>query len=249
MNNSTNSDFNIVSVFFIVYNECKGVLVMDAYEAIRNAIIEGVYEPGKRLTEEHLATLLEISRTPIREALKKLETEGLVIPLKRGVSVRTYSHDDIRHIYDLRALLEGYAAHQAALFCTPDELAVLQKVNESYKEIVIRGRRSELNSDALKEIVKLNNIFHETVMQASKNAHIHFLMSKVFVLPLVFRSFYWYQIEEIEQSLEFHQTVFQAIQQKESERAKSAMVEHIYKGRDHVLRHLPADYLSKSENS
>ncbi|WP_370639189.1 GntR family transcriptional regulator, partial [Cohnella sp. REN36] len=73
---------------------------MNAYDFIRSAIIEGDYAPGQRLTEEALAAELHISRTPIREALKRLETEGLIVSLKRGVSVKTFSRESIRQIYD-----------------------------------------------------------------------------------------------------------------------------------------------------
>jgi DNA-binding GntR family transcriptional regulator len=209
---------------------------MEAYEFIRNAIIEGDYEPGMRLTEEFLAAELQLSRTPIREALKRLQTEGLITPLKRGLSVRTFSPQDIQQIYDLRALLEGYAASQAALLRSEHDVQVIKKINLLYAQAINRFDHS--HAVTIKEIARLNNRYHEAILAASHNNHIEFLISKVVVLPLVFRSFFWYDQPAVKQSLLDHQIILRAIELQDPDRAKTAMMEHIYKGRDHVLLHL-----------
>lgn len=221
---------------------------MDAYDFIRNAIIEGDYEPGQRLTEEYLASELNLSRTPIREAIKRLETEGMVTSLKRGVSVRTFHKDDIRQIYDLRALLEGYAASQAAMLRTEQGIEEMTITNKLYARTIERIDKSHPVND--KEIVRLNNKFHETVLLASKNDQLRFLISKVVVIPLVFRSFHWYDKQEMIRSCDDHQIILKAIQNQDSDRAKTAMLEHIYKGRDHVLRHLSqnSEAMNKEES-
>ncbi|CAM3867164.1 GntR family transcriptional regulator [Cytobacillus oceanisediminis] len=209
---------------------------MDAYEFIKDAIIEGKFVPGMRLAEESLAKEMNLSRTPIREAIKQLEAEGLVIPLKRGVSVRHFTKEDIRQIYDLRTLLEGYAASQAAIHRTEDDLLKMEKANVLYEEAINRNVESDM--DSLKDIVEVNQKFHEAIVAASNNEHIHFHISKVVVVPIVFRSFYWYNSFQLKQSLEVHKTILEAIKSRESERARIAMHEHIYQGRDHVLKHL-----------
>lgn len=209
---------------------------MDAYEFIKEAIIEGKFVPGMRLAEESLAKELNLSRTPIREAIKQLEAEGLVIPLKRGVSVRHFTKEDIRQIYDLRTLLEGYAASQAAIHRTEDDLLKMEEANVLYEEAINRYVESDMNS--LKDIVEVNQKFHEAIVAASNNEHIYFHISKVVVVPIVFRSFYWYNSFQLKQSLEVHKTILKAIINREPERARIAMHEHIYQGRDHVLKHL-----------
>jgi DNA-binding GntR family transcriptional regulator len=209
---------------------------MDAYKYIKEAIIHGKYEPGMRLGEESLARELKLSRTPIREAIKQLESEGLVTPLKRGVSVRHFTREDIQQIYDLRTLLEGYAASQAALHRTDEDIEKMKEANSRYEEAIERYKESDLNS--IKEIVNFNQQFHEAIISACKNPHIYFHLSKVVVVPLVFRSFYWYDSFELKRSLEVHKTILSAIQNQDSERARVAMTEHIYQGRDQVLAHL-----------
>ena len=210
---------------------------MDPYSHIKDAIITGKYEPGERLTEESLANALNISRTPIREAIKQLESDGLVTPLKRGVIVRRFTKEDVRQIYDLRALLESYAASQAAYYRSEYDIEQMVDTNVKYSETIERLTNKH-DTSHIHEIVKLNQMFHDTILKAARNEHLHFHISKVVVLPLVFRSFYWYDKMELMRSLEFHQTILKAIKNRESERAKIAMQEHIYHGRDHVLNHL-----------
>jgi DNA-binding GntR family transcriptional regulator len=209
---------------------------MDAYEYIKGAIIDGKFEPGMRLGEEFLAKELNLSRTPIREAIKHLEADGLVVPLKRGVGVRNFTTEDIRQIYDLRTILEGYAASQAAIYRTDDDIRKMEEANIVYEQVINEHVQSDM--DSIKEIVAVNQRFHEVIIQAANNAHIHFHLSKVVVVPIVYRSFYWYNDYQLKQSLEVHKTILQAIRNKEPERAKIAMHEHIYQGRDHVLKHL-----------
>jgi DNA-binding GntR family transcriptional regulator len=211
---------------------------MDAYENIKEAIIMGVYEAGQRLTEEHLAAEWNLSRTPIREALKRLESEGLIVSLKRGVSVKSFSKADISQIYDLRAMLEGYTASQAALHRTNIDLDSMTLIHNSYVRAIDKLPDQSLVYGDIKEIVRLNNEFHESIFLASKNDYARFLVSKVFVIPLVYRSFYWFEKHEMVQSMQAHQIILDAVQNTDPDRAKAAMLEHIYRGRDHVLRHI-----------
>ncbi|MYL71673.1 FCD domain-containing protein [Halobacillus litoralis] len=209
---------------------------MEAYERIKKSIIEGAYAPGTRLTEENLAKELQISRTPIREAIKRLETERLISPLKRGVIVSEFNTEDIRQIYNLRALLEGYAAAEAAVNRSDEDIEAMERCNEQFKDLLETPTYER--TERLNEIMELNNQFHSAVYNASHNEHLRFHISSVTVLPLVFRSFYWYNEYQLKKSLELHQTISVAIQANEPDRAKTAMQEHIYQGRDHVLKNI-----------
>src|SRR3982750_741569 len=99
-----------------------------ATELIRNAIIEGRLEPGRRLKEEELARELGISRTPVREALLVLQAEDLVVASpNRGATVRVHDARDLKEQYELRALLEGLATRRAAERITKDEVELLRE--------------------------------------------------------------------------------------------------------------------------
>jgi DNA-binding GntR family transcriptional regulator len=212
---------------------------LSAYESIKDSIIQGVYKPGERLTEEYLANELNLSRTPIREAIRRLETEGLVTPLKRGIIVKTFTRDEIRQVYDLRALLEGYAAGQAAIHRSDEDIEQLKEANKPFIEVVKNYKQPDYLTN--NQIMETNKIFHHAVCSASKNEYISLLISNVVVVPLIFRSFYWYDLERLKRSVITHETIITAIINYDSERAKTAMLEHIYLGRDLVLKSLDAN--------
>ncbi|MEN1968331.1 GntR family transcriptional regulator [Lentibacillus sp. N15] len=209
---------------------------MDAYTYIKKAILHGDFRPKMRLTEEFLANELQISRTPIREALKQLEAEGLTVSMKRGIRVRHYTKEDIQQIYDVRTLLEGYAAAQASIHRTDLDIQALETANESYKQVI--HDHFHTGQSTIEDILDINRNFHDCVIQASKNQHIYSHIAKVVVLPLIFRSFYWFNEKQMHQSLDSHNTILQAIQEQDIERARVAMHEHIYHGRDQVLFHI-----------
>jgi len=208
---------------------------MEPYNEIKNLIITGKYEPGKRLTEEELANTLNISRTPIRQAIHQLQFEGLVTQLKKGVIVREFTKKDIEQIYNLRAVLEGYATREAALNRTTEDLTIMQDANHEYKTAV--KNYITTNSDDLSHIFKSNKKFHDRLLLASKNDYLKFHIDKVVVLPLVFRSFYWYNEDELYRSYTIHHSIIEAIKNHDFERANTAICEHIYQARDHVLKH------------
>lgn len=210
---------------------------MDAYNYIKNAIIEGEFEAGKRLTEEFLANLLQLSRTPIREALNRLSTEGLLISLKRGMAVRSYSSKDIIQIYDLRAIMEGYAAGYAAEKRTEVDLFEIEEINKSFNETVDKFKETGSHDKKLiiKDLYRYNSQFHEKVLDICDNPYLDFFISKVTVLPIMYSSFSLYSQEEVAESLKSHNSLIKAIRNKEIERAKIIMMEHIYQGRDNAL--------------
>lgn len=97
------------------------------YEQLKKAVLSGIYPVGERLREHDLAVKLEVSRTPVREALRRLESEGLLEALpKHGLVVKGYTDDDIREIYMIREALESLAAEFAAINATPEDIALLE---------------------------------------------------------------------------------------------------------------------------
>jgi DNA-binding GntR family transcriptional regulator len=159
-----------------------------ATELIREAIIDGTLEPGQRLKEEELARELGISRTPIREALLMLQAEGLVdaIP-NRGAMVRVHTSVDLEDLYQLRALLEGYAARRAATRITDEEIEVLRASCERF---------DALDSEKeLREFVRENMVFHSTILDIAGSARLSSMVRRVIELPLVYRSYIWYSTD------------------------------------------------------
>src|SRR5690349_20497608 len=108
-----------------------------AYDAIRGRIVDGAVAPGQWLRESSVADSLGLSRTPVREALRMLATEGVIemVP-NRGARVVSWTTADIDEVYRLRALLEGHGAALAARAATPEQLAHIQRLGETYERAV-----------------------------------------------------------------------------------------------------------------
>lgn len=205
-----------------------------ASELIREAIIDGRLAPGQRLKEEELAQELGMSRTPVREALLLLQSEGLVdsVP-RRGATVRSYALDDLDDMYQLRAVLEGYAARRAATRMTPADIARL-------KESCVRFEGLSV-ADELAEIVKENLHFHQVITQAAASPRLERMVRKVIEIPLVYKSFHWYSAEQKLISEHYHRQLTHALETDDAERAELIMKEHVLEARDFLLAQLAGD--------
>jgi DNA-binding GntR family transcriptional regulator len=139
-------------------------------EHIRDAIISGSLKAGSRVSEPELAERYGISRTPIREAFRQLESEGYltVIP-RRGAVVSEFSQKDIEDFYAIKSILEGYAARQACNRLTDKELDRLQANNERLAELA--GLKD------IKAFIKVHNDFHEIFIKAADNEKLHDLIT------------------------------------------------------------------------
>jgi DNA-binding GntR family transcriptional regulator len=202
-----------------------------AGEVIREAIIDGRLPPGQRLKEEELARELGMSRTPVREALLMLESDGLVesIP-RRGATVRSYAVGDLDDVYQLRALLEGYSARRAARRISTEDVARLEESCDRFDRL-----RAE---DDLPDLVKENLLFHSVIHEAAASDRLGALVRKVIEIPLVYKSFYWYSPEQKLISQQYHRQLTRALRQGDGERAELIMKEHVLEARDFLLAHL-----------
>jgi DNA-binding GntR family transcriptional regulator len=188
-------------------------------DLIRDAILHGRLLPGERLKEDLIARELQVSRTPVREALAILQTEGLLdAPHNRGAIVRTYSPDDLDEMYELRGIVEGAAAARAAARRTETQLEVLRESCEHFERIA---------SDDLEGLVTENARFHDTILEASASKRITAEVLQLRAIPLSYQSYAWYGESELAISQEFHNRVFAAIEAQDEERAERDMREHL----------------------
>ena len=195
-----------------------------ATELIREAILDGRLPPGQRLKEEELAREFGISRAPVREALLVLQTEGLIDAApNRGAVVRSHDGNDLEDLYQLRALLEGYAARRAATNITDAALLGLWGSCERF-EALIEGD--------VQELVKENLLFHNVILDAANSRRVAELVRKVIELPLVYRSYIWYSVEQRRISAHYHRQITKALEARDGERAELVMKEHVFEARD-----------------
>lgn len=189
----------------------------DAYEMILEAIDTGTYKPGSRLVESELADRFGVSRTPIREALQRLETQSLLTRDGRSLIVASLDHSQLSELYVVRGALEGLAARLAARHSTPEELAVLRDMLESDRKLV---------SDP-EAMSRANRRFHKQIHLASHN---RFLVQQ---LDLVHRSMALLASTSIAvagrptDTLEEHERIVHAIETGDGDAADKALRDHI----------------------
>lgn len=134
-----------------------------AYEAIRARILTGEFAPGAHLKEEELAEVCGVSRTPIRDALRALSAEEYVrVVPNHGTFVAEWSDDDIKDIFTLRSMLEGYAARLAAARAMPGHIEEMSHLNRIIKEMLEKDGEPDLDL-----FLTSNRRFHEIITEAA----------------------------------------------------------------------------------
>ncbi|MFC7496974.1 MULTISPECIES: GntR family transcriptional regulator [unclassified Nocardioides] len=208
-----------------------------AYEALRTAIIEGQLGPGERIVEQRVAAELNVSRTPVREAVRMLAADGLVVASRhRGATVRTLDRSEVRDLYGLRARLEAYAAELASSRATADDVEELDAGIAEFDVALHRGDLSDLDRTRL--VNQANKRVHNAVVQASGHGRLGQMLANTVDVPMVFSAFRFFNRAELERSNNFHRYIRDQIAAGEPRRAASLMYEHIMQGRDQVLRQL-----------
>jgi DNA-binding GntR family transcriptional regulator len=217
----------------------KGSRPFGILERLRALILTGEYGPDERLIEEQLAERLGVSRTPVRQALTMLEAEGLVeITPNRGATVCSFSIDDVWDIYDMRAVLEGHAARRAAARIERRELERLRELVEGMEGLP--GRFDD-HEEEIRALVALNQEFHGTIVEASRNRRLERLINRTVEIPLMFKAFFWYTPHERTISNHYHRQILGALEKGDADRAEIIMREHVYEGRDFVIKALEGD--------
>jgi DNA-binding GntR family transcriptional regulator len=191
------------------------------YAAIRHQILTGQRSGGEWLREEELASGLSVSRTPVREALRRLAAEGLVQHERnRGVRVASWTDQDLDEIFSLRSVLEPWASALAAGSGSAplEELASLADQMD---------RAASRRAPDFDEITRLNNAFHRLVLEASGNRRLVTMLTAVVDVPLVWRTFSHYSPEALMRSLAHHHELVDALRAGDPGWAESVMRSHV----------------------
>jgi GntR family transcriptional regulator, vanillate catabolism transcriptional regulator len=210
------------------FTQVSGVsLAEQARESIRTAILDGTLEPEQRITIEQLAIELGISRTPIREALKALEGEGLLqlIP-HRGAIVARFAREELDHRYSIRAMLEGYAAELA---CTADAQGMataLGRICDRIEQLI-----DHPDAKALSEFVDLNLEFHATLREGARSPTLERVLDQL-RNPVAFSISYWSDDERRRGSHQMHLAIVEAFRLQDPVLARQRAERHLLEARD-----------------
>lgn len=198
------------------------------FEKIREDILNDQYKHGEKIVEAKLAEELGVSRTPVREALKQLELDGLVenIP-NRGVIVKGISQQDIYDIFTIRMAIEGIAAQWAVERMSDDEINQLKEVFELMEFYTLKG-------DVTK-IFELNTKFHEIIYMATKSRYLEHVLRDFQLFIKSTRNKSLRSEGRMHTALDEHKSILTAFLNKDAETAVSMLTKHITNSRKNAM--------------
>ena len=213
-----------------------------AYERLKERIVRGDYLPGQHLPAAEVAAELQMSRTPVREALFALEAEHLVVgSLNKGWTVRPLSREMISKLYDLRAHLESFAARKAAENIRVLAVEQTTRLWDAIAQLddLLRARR-EGDDDHIAEMMQVNTRIHETIVAASGYPYLSELIAQTIDRGVIYRAFDLFSLGQLERANQFHRMIAEQVVAGEADRASSLMAEHVFQSRDVVLERIDA---------
>ncbi|MEV7005005.1 GntR family transcriptional regulator [Streptosporangium sp. NPDC051022] len=203
-------------------------LSYEVYSTLRNEIVRGVLRPNEAVVEADIADRLGVSRTPVRESLQRLASDGLIVSRRRRWVVYERSREEIAELYEVRAALESHAARLAALRASDEQIAALRELT----------RRVSGGVDGLSgpERVEANECFHDLVIRSSANdrlvAEIHRNRLYAFNHQVVAG----YTREQLRESWHQHEEIVEAVAARDATRAGEATRRHIEHALSMILR-------------
>ena len=208
-------------------------LADQARDLIRQAIYEGKIGPEERLTIERLAADFGISRTPVREALKALETDGIVrMHPHRGAVVQRFEKDELFDRYSIRALLEGHAGQLACEADAAGVAADLEANCDRLEKAIARASTGELA--AIQMLVEINLQFHERILAAAGSATTQRVLDSL-RMPFAYRLYSWRSPDRQKVSLDFHRSIARAFRAGKPKEVSRLMESHLLEARDFLM--------------
>ena len=191
------------------------------FNTLRQAILRGELKPGERLMEIQLANKLGVSRTPIREAIRKLELEGLVLMIPRkGAEVAEITEKNMRDVLEVRKALEELAVQLACEKITQEELEELEQAGENFKKVLKRSKD-------ITEVAEADVRFHDVIYMATDNQKLIHLLNKLREQMYRYRVEYLKNPDVHEQLIQEHEEIVYHIKRREKVEATAVTCQHI----------------------
>lgn len=203
-------------------------LADQVFDHLEEGIFDGQYPPGTILTELRISKELGVSRTPVREALRRLEQEQLIQETGKGSLVLGLSPRDVQDIYDIRLRTEGLAARWAAQRITPEQLKQLQEVTELQSFYLSRGDMDKLKS--------IDTEFHMILYAACGSPVLQGILTGLHRKIQRFRQRSLAQGSRAARAVQEHQAILQALSAKDGQKAEELAICHVKAARDNVIK-------------
>jgi DNA-binding GntR family transcriptional regulator len=203
----------------------------EIYISLKKSIIRGDLKRGKRVFIDQIAREINVSRTPVREAILKLEQEGLMKSMpKNGFIVSRFSEKDIKEIFGIRSVLEGYAGWLAVAKMNQRHIASLEKIILQSESCLRQGNMGELS--------KINDKFHDKINKWSGSDRLYRMIQELRDYIMIYRIAILKTAGKAEISIADHRMILAAIKAGESERTRELIQAHISKGLGIILKEL-----------
>lgn len=201
------------------------------FNTLRKAILKGELQPGERLMEIQLAQRLGVSRTPVREAMRKLELEGLVVMIPRkGAVVADITAQDMVDVLEVRAVLEELAIRRACDHITDEQLREMKKIAADFKR--------SLEEEDLLVCVEVDMAFHEVIYNAAENKRLLQLLLNLREQMYRYRLEYMKDKKMHQLLVDEHDTIRTALKNRDADKAAVAIRDHIKNQKETILRSL-----------
>ena len=193
-----------------------------AYLALRSKILSGELAPGFQVKEEEVAEMCGVSRTPVRDAMRRLEAELFI---RRTDSQRSYVAEwnlsDIDEVFTLRTMLEGYAVRRAATRATADHVLELQEINAALEQ-TLKGREIDMQA-----FLDANARFHSLILDIASSERLSALLNRLILQPVVLQTVLQYDRAHLVQSHSEHVEITNAIEYRDADWAEAIMTAHV----------------------
>lgn len=193
-----------------------------AYVKIRSHLLSGELRPNEQLTEDQLAQITGVSRTPVRDAVRRLENELLLVRSEtKRLFVADWSHDDIEEMFALRQMLECHAAERAACRLSRAQIARLEELNQTLKQAIAQPFPD------VAQFLDANRSFHEAIIEAADSPRLGQMLTKLVEAPVVLRTARTYSVEDLQQSARDHDELIAACTARDPAWARAVMGSHL----------------------
>ncbi len=202
-----------------------------AYSIVRAGIFSGRFAPGTRITEQEIVDLSGVSRTPVREALRRLQMNGLVeVQPNLGAVVQSWSKEDAEEIFELRSVLECFATRLASESASTTQLDAMRSVALAQLE------ETQRDGPDLDKIAELNSAFHFELYAASGNRRLNDVLVSLIEPTLVIRTFQYYSHDALVRSAHQHLEILDMLQARDADAAEAVMRTHVLAARHEFRR-------------
>ncbi|WP_422446389.1 GntR family transcriptional regulator [Thermoanaerobacterium sp. DL9XJH110] len=201
------------------------------YHQLKNAILNGVYKPGESLIEMKVAKELGVSRTPVREAIRQLELEGLVSSIpNKGVIVEGVTEQDVEDIYTIRKMIEGLAARWAAEKITDEQLKEMKDILDLMEFYTVKGE--------IDKVSELDTRFHDVIFKACHSRPLESVLTNFHHFIQRARLVSIKSSGRAPVSLEEHRNIYRALESHDPDAAEKAMIRHVDEARSNLCPYL-----------